>query len=298
MELYQIRYFLAVSETLNFTRAAERCFVSQPALTKAIQRLEDAIGGRLLDRTRNSVQLTELGRAMLPNFRQIYDTATRVREEARRLTRQQELVRVGIMCTIHFDLVLPRFVHCHEHHPMLELSFHEGSMEALTDALDQGDLDMCIMCSPYEFPKRFRTWPLFAERYVVAIGDDHRFLGRDAVKLEELNREHYCERTLCEFSSYIDRLLAERNVDVEVVQQTPREDWIQSLVRANFGISFMPESVARAAGLNFVHLTDCAIERVVRAMTLADRPLSAAQQSVVDTLAGQDWSEPLPLTDS
>ena len=69
MELYQIRYFLAVADTLNFTRASERSFVSQPALTKAIQRLEEAIGGRLFDRTKNSVQLTDLGRGMLPNFR-------------------------------------------------------------------------------------------------------------------------------------------------------------------------------------------------------------------------------------
>ena len=96
MELYQIRYFLAVAETLNFTRASERAFVSQPALTKAIQRLEETIGGRLFDRTKSSVQLTELGRAMLPNFRQIFDTAQATREQARRLTREQhEVVSPG-----------------------------------------------------------------------------------------------------------------------------------------------------------------------------------------------------------
>ena len=87
MELYQIRYFLAVADTLNFTRASERSFVSQPALTKAIQRLEETIGGRLFDRTKSSVQLTELGRAMLPNFRHLFDTAQAAREQARRLTR-------------------------------------------------------------------------------------------------------------------------------------------------------------------------------------------------------------------
>src|SRR3954468_24191836 len=90
MELYQIRYFLAVAETLNFTRASERSFVSQPALTKAIQRLEEAIGGRLFDRTKNSVQLTALGSAMLPNFRQIYESANQAREQARRYGRSQK----------------------------------------------------------------------------------------------------------------------------------------------------------------------------------------------------------------
>src|SRR3954467_3331403 len=63
MELYQIRYFLAVAETMNFTRASERSFVSQPALTKAIQRLEETIRGRLFERTANSVEHTRLGSA-------------------------------------------------------------------------------------------------------------------------------------------------------------------------------------------------------------------------------------------
>ena len=84
MELYQIRYFLAVADTLNFTRAAERSFVSQPALTKAIQRLEESLGGRLFERSKTQVQLTSLGQTMLPNFRQIFDNAMQAREQARR----------------------------------------------------------------------------------------------------------------------------------------------------------------------------------------------------------------------
>ncbi|MEP6876885.1 MAG: LysR family transcriptional regulator, partial [Burkholderiales bacterium] len=208
MELYQIRYFLAVADTLNFTRASERSFVSQPALTKAIQRLEEAIGGRLFDRTKNSVQLTALGHAMLPNFRQIYDSANHAREQARRLTRDHhEVVRVGVMCTIDFHQVLPGFIESQEGRNEVTLSFREGNLEGLTDALDQGDVDIGIMCSPYEIPKRFLATPLFREDYVVAIGDDHRFHGRQAIEMAELNRERYCERVMCEFSVYIERLL-------------------------------------------------------------------------------------------
>ena len=66
MELFQVRYFLAWLRTLNFTRAAEACGVSQPALTRAIQRLEEELGGPLLHRERNLTQLSALGRAMLP----------------------------------------------------------------------------------------------------------------------------------------------------------------------------------------------------------------------------------------
>ncbi|HEY9107683.1 MAG TPA: LysR family transcriptional regulator [Roseateles sp.] len=289
MELYQIRYFLAVAETLNFTRASERSFVSQPALTKAIQRLEEAIGGRLFDRTKNAVQLTELGQAMLPNFRQIFDSAQAAREQARRFARdKREVVRVGVMCTIDFDQVLPGFVDSQDRHA-LELRFREGNLEALTDELDRGVVDLGIMCSPYETPRRFDARLLFRENYVVAIGADHRFSGRQSIAMAELDREHYCERIYCEFSSHIERLLSERGVRLEVVQQSHREDWIQAFVRSNFGVAFMPQSIADAAGLLHVHTADCPIVREVKLLMQVGRTLSAAQRAVVDSLLAHDW---------
>ncbi|TMH10965.1 MAG: LysR family transcriptional regulator [Betaproteobacteria bacterium] len=291
MELYQIRYFLAVAETLNFTRASERAFISQPALTKAIQRLEEAIGGRLFDRTKSSVQLTELGRAMLPSFRQIFDAAQSTREQAKRLTREQkETVRVGVMCTIDFDLVLPGFSSCQDSQAAIELSFRDGNFEALTDALDRGDIDIGLMCSPYEIAKRFKTAPLFREDYVVAIGNDHRFNGRTEVALAELHREHYCVRTDCEFSHYIERQLLERGIELDVVQRSTREDWIQAFVRSNFGIAFMPESMAQAAQLAYVRTADRPFAREVDAMVQAERPLTAAQRAAIESLASYAWA--------
>ena len=290
MELYQIRYFLAVADTLNFTRASERSFVSQPALTKAIQRLEEAVGGRLFDRTKNSVQLTDLGRGMLPNFRQIYEAANHARGEARRLTQaQRQVVRVGVMCTIDFHQILPGFVDSQEGRNEVELSFQEGNLEALTDALDEGDVDLGIMCSPYDMPKRFAATLLFSEAYVLAIGDDHRFSGRASVEMAELHRERYCERVMCEFSTYIERLLRDRSVMLEVVQQSSREDWIQALVRANFGVAFMPISLARAAGLAYVTMADVPIVRNVSVLMQAERPTSTAQQAVIDSLLAYGW---------
>ena len=76
MEMQQVRYFLALSNTLNFTRAAEECNVTQPALTRAIKTLEEELGGELLRRERQHSHLTELGRRMLPLLQQCYDAAT------------------------------------------------------------------------------------------------------------------------------------------------------------------------------------------------------------------------------
>jgi len=75
MELSQVRYFATLCKTLNFTRAAEQCNVTQPAFTRAIQRLEDELGGPLIFRERNLTQLTELGRAMRPHLEAMLDAA-------------------------------------------------------------------------------------------------------------------------------------------------------------------------------------------------------------------------------
>src|SRR5512135_2663120 len=83
MEMHQIRYFLAVSQTLNFTRAAEECHVSQPALTRAIQALEDELGGQLVRRERTLSHLTELGQRMLPLLMQCYESAVNAKSLAR-----------------------------------------------------------------------------------------------------------------------------------------------------------------------------------------------------------------------
>ena len=171
------------------------------------------------------------------------------------------------------------------------LSFQEGNLEALTNALDQGDMDVGIMCSPDDMPKRFAATLLYSEEYVLAIGDDHRFNGRATVEMDELHRERYCERVMCEFSTYIERLLRASGVMLEMVQQSSREDWIQALVRANFGVAFMPISLAQAAQLAYVTMTDVPIVRKVSVLTQAERPTSAAQQAVLESLVAYDWGQ-------
>ena len=229
MELYPDPLTSGRRRHAELHAASERSFVSQPALTKAIQRLEEAIGGRLFDRTKNSVQLTGLGQAMLPTFRQIFDSANRAREEARRLVRaRSEVVRVGVMCMIDLHQVLPGFVESQDGRTEVELRFREGNLGVADRCARPGRRGPGRALLALRAAGRFAAAPLFAEEYVLAIGDDHRFNGRTSVDVAELDRERYCERVMCEFSTYIEHLLRERGVRLEVVQQSAREDWIQA----------------------------------------------------------------------
>src|SRR5712691_1433093 len=88
MEFYQVKYFLTLAGTLNFTRAAEACNVTQPALTRAIQKLEEELGGLLFRRERNLTHLTELGQVMLPLLEQATAAAHAAKEQARAFKRR------------------------------------------------------------------------------------------------------------------------------------------------------------------------------------------------------------------
>ena len=97
MEIQQARYFVALCETLNFTRAAERCNVTQPSLTRAIRLLEDELGGPLFNRERNRTHLTELGRLVEPHVREVVSQAQSARAQARAfLQLRRARLRLGV----------------------------------------------------------------------------------------------------------------------------------------------------------------------------------------------------------
>src|SRR5262245_56938721 len=107
MEMQQIRYFLALCDELNFTRAAERCNVSHPALTRAIKLLEDELGGALFHRERANTHVSELGRLVKPHLQQIYAGAEDARRQAKDFIRLKKTpLRLGLMCTIAPTLLL------------------------------------------------------------------------------------------------------------------------------------------------------------------------------------------------
>jgi DNA-binding transcriptional LysR family regulator len=82
LQFHQVRYFLALARTLNFTRAAQQCNVSQPALTKAVHKLEQELGSALIHRERHLTKLTELGKLILPTLEEIFAAAEAVRLQA------------------------------------------------------------------------------------------------------------------------------------------------------------------------------------------------------------------------
>src|ERR671931_2857643 len=108
MEMHQVRYFLATVSELNFTKAAERCNVTQPSLTRAIKQLEDELGGDLFRRERPAAQLTELGQRMYPLLKQCYEAATGARELASSFkSGEVGALRIALTHSVDLSLLIP-----------------------------------------------------------------------------------------------------------------------------------------------------------------------------------------------
>src|SRR3954463_11744821 len=122
MEMQHVRYFVALAGTLNFTRAAEQCNVSQPALTRAIQQLEHELGGPLFHRERGNTHLSELGRMMLPYLTTVEESCRAARDQARAVKRlERATLMIGTMCTIGPQLVSELLVRFRAQHPEVDV---------------------------------------------------------------------------------------------------------------------------------------------------------------------------------
>src|ERR1044072_3683066 len=118
MEMQQVRYFVALAAELNFTRAADRSNVSQPALTRAIQQLEYELGGPLFHRERGNTHLSELGRMMLPYLETIHDQTQAAREHAKAAKKLDNVtLTIGTMCTIGPQLIADLLIRFRANHP-------------------------------------------------------------------------------------------------------------------------------------------------------------------------------------
>lgn len=242
MELSQIRYYLALCETLHFARAAERCNVSQPSLTRAVQKLEQELGGLLVHRGRRLIRLTELGELVRPLLNEVLSNAARAKVAAARHSNgNRTVLRVGFSSSIGPVQLAPFLGEFIAQHLRVELTLVEGSLPRLNDLLFESAIDAAVVAYVGVPDKRLRYHPLYRERIVVVSPKGHRFEHLDSVRLSDLRDENFLFRTNCDMGDFLLASCRRQGFEPRIVSRSAREDWVQSIVASGFGITVMPE---------------------------------------------------------
>ncbi|MDX2156858.1 MAG: LysR family transcriptional regulator [Hyphomicrobiaceae bacterium] len=292
MDLREIRYFLAVARELNFTRAAQQCGVSQPALTRSIQKLEAEVGGALFVRRPGLVALTRLGRELLPRFEEIGRNLETVRQTASDLAEGAALsLRLGVMCTVAPERIVEGLSRLRLKVPDARVSIVEATARKIVDLVASDEVDIGIAALP-TYPDTIAASRLYEERYVVAMHPDDPLATGNAVPLGALEGCSYLERLSCEFDTYFEARHGAWPVELDVCFASEREDWIQALIRAGEGCAIVPESLALAPGIVTRPLAEPEVTREVSLLTLRGRPLPDLAQTFMRIAAHLAWAQP------
>jgi len=295
MELFQIRYFLALCDTLNFARAAERCHVSQPSLTRAVQKLERELGGLLVRRERKRTHLTPLGKLVRPMLTEVLSHAERTRGAAKSFMNVEGLpLRLGIGCSIGLNRLAAFLMEVCRKNPKMQLSIVDTDPQHMRELLLEGEIDAAIWALPAERRDGLTQMVLYGERYVVVFPQGHRFEHLEAVPFYELASERL---VLHNNHDMFNRLSAASRGDLRVTCWSDRMDWIHQMIAAGLGITiaaensnFGPRSLTRP-------LTEPELTREISLVTVPGRPFGQSLSAVVRAVRAYNWQndEEIPV---
>jgi DNA-binding transcriptional LysR family regulator len=293
MEMHQIRYFLAVAKTLNFTQAAEECHVAQPSLSRAIRNLEEELGGDLFRRERSLSHLTELGKLMLPLLTHAFDSAQAAKTLASSYKSGVSApLRLALSHTINLALLVPALTELVKVFPGLELKFFRGNAAEIADHLKHGESELALAGPLGAAWERLDAWPLFEEGYELVVSRAHPLALRNTLTFSDVARLRLLPRPYCEQAAELAAVLKQQGIREKPGDLILSDQDLMALLRANLGASIMPESAVGDGDLRLLPIDGLALRRAVSLYAVAGRERTPAAAALMKLLRAADWSEP------
>jgi len=247
IDLRHFRYFLAVAETLHFSKAAQLLGIAQPPLSQQIKRLEQLLGHRLFDRTTRGVKLTLAGQLLAERARTTIEKVQDDLAQVRRLGRGEEgTLTVGFSGSVMFSDLPAAIESYRRRYPKVELRLRELSTSAQISALLMGTLDLAFMRDG-DPTEGIEMSTLFEERYVAVLPEGHALARKRSLRMRDLQREPFVLFARRMGPLAFDRTIAccERNgFRPNIVQEAPQWTTLVRLVAAGLGVSLAPACVA------------------------------------------------------
>lgn len=243
MTITQLHYVLAVAEHQNFTKAAQKVFVTQPTLSMQIQKLEDELDVQIFDRTKKPIELTETGKKIVQQARNIVNESDRIKD----IVDQQKgfiggLFRLGVIPTV-MPTLLPMFLNTFiKKYPKVKLKIEEMHTEAIIERLQEGHLDAAIAATPLEIPG-IKEQVLYYEPFVGYIPPGHRLHAQKKIQVEDLDLDDILllEDGHCFKDGILNLCKATRNAEEDRFQlETGSFETMVKLANEGLGMTLLP----------------------------------------------------------
>jgi DNA-binding transcriptional LysR family regulator len=300
MEMQQVRYFLALASTRNFTRAAEQSNVSQPALTRAIKALEDELGGELIRREGRLSHLTELGQRMLPLLQQCYEGASSAKALARQVAAGSVAsLAIGVSRSINVELLMGCLSELYSSFPAMQLKIRRGSAAQILAMLKAGDVEIAVAGPLDETWDRLDSWALFTEGFELAIAGAHALAARndEAVDGELIRHERFLVQVGSELADQQMARLHAAGVPAANAHEVETDRDMTALVEANLGVAVVPASAPRSSAQRRMKLPSFDLERTVHVYAVAGRRRAPEATTLLNLLRAADWDATLNRAD-
>jgi DNA-binding transcriptional LysR family regulator len=291
VEMHQIRYFLVVCQTLNFTRAAEECHVSQPALSRAIRQLEAELGGELLRRERSLTQITDLGRTVLPSLRQCYEGRQTAKSLAQSYLKEGHApLRLALSRSIGMGALTPLLGEITRAFPRIEIKTLRAPPPWIMQKLKSGDVEIAVSGPLGDDWERLDVRRLYEERFGVLLSRRYALSMGNRIAPDRFADECLVRRPHCGPTERLLGKLKSLGLQSERQHEVPLVDDLIALVRANFGVSVLPISQHLPDELCFREVEDIDLTRWISVYSVEGRQQSAAAATLKCLLRAKDWS--------
>jgi DNA-binding transcriptional LysR family regulator len=281
MELRHIRYFLAVAEERNFTRAAARVGIGQPPLSQQIRDLEREVGTPLFRRIPSGAELTEAGRAFLEEALTILRHAEEAKTAARRAARGETgTLRVGFTGSAAFNPIVPSAIRAFRRaYPGVALVLEEANTLRLLERLEGGELDAVFIRPGRTDPEGVRLSRLGEEPMLIVMPSNHLLASRRRLPLSALSGESFVLFPRAVGLSHYDEVISAcQRAGFEPVlgQEAPQISSVVNLVAAELGVSVVPASISqlKVAGVEYLEIEgDAPLARLALASRRDERSI-------------------------
>jgi LysR family transcriptional regulator, hydrogen peroxide-inducible genes activator len=288
MELHQLRYFVAVARLRNFSRAADRCNVSQPSLSQQIMKLEDELGERLFERTKRKVDLTPAGELFLDHAVRVADEIELARDAVRDVsTLVRGRVILGVLPTIAPYYLPTRLRAFSERFPGIEVVVNEDTTAQLAKAVMENEIDLALVSMPVT-GRGLLLEKLFDEELLIVVPADHRFAGNPKISLHSLKDERFIlmHEGHC-LSGQALRFCHGGGVAPNVHFRSAQIETILAFVTSGHGVSIVPAMARRESlfpGIRYKSFCGRGPRRDIGVLCRLDRVQSRAAHALIDFL--------------